>query len=318
KLAVIFEDGHVAANFRDAAQCVNTQGSLGLLWWLWKTLGQIRALHGLWNISAIVIVAATTVVASALVSVALVVLAIVAATAASAGAAGAVATIGVLTLVFILRALLGVTGIFVLLHCRISCRIVRCLENRRSRLIRSGFLRLRRWTRLSGYLTGAVSGFIHSLRTPAFFIVSRRPSSSSASAPSTGNRGSPTSMPCIRRASFASVTPPRRACCSARGIRVCALISRARSISPRSKASHSSASSRGAAWPTTEMNPDAPTDNQGRLRGSSPEYHARSVSAIRREAAAKAPFASFTPFTVGSSDSRSKVSVSTGIAERPG
>src|SRR5699024_10681387 len=83
----------------------------------------------------------TTVVASALVSVALVVLAIVAATAASAGAAGAVATIGVLTLVFILRALLGVTGIFVLLHCRISCRIVRCLENRRSRLIRSGFLR---------------------------------------------------------------------------------------------------------------------------------------------------------------------------------
>src|SRR5699024_8471639 len=83
------------------------------------------------------------------------------------------------------------------------------------------------------------------------------------------------------------------------------------------KASHSCANARGAAWPTTEMNPDAPTDNHGKLSGSSPEYHARSVSAISRDAAAKSPFASLTALTVGSSDKRSKVSVSTGIAERP-
>src|SRR5699024_5591846 len=120
QFAVIFEDGHVAADFRDATQCVNTQRALSLLWWLRKTLGQIRALHGLWHVPSVVIISAATVATSALIVVAtlaviaaLVVVAIIATPATAAGTTGTGATVVIsalatiaLVVVAILRAIL--------------------------------------------------------------------------------------------------------------------------------------------------------------------------------------------------------------------
>lgn len=135
QLAVIFKDGHVAANFRNAAQCVNTQRAVSLLWWLWQTLGQIRTLHGLRNVATVVVVSTTTVVAATLVATALVIVAAlvvlavvltivvlaIAATATTAGTTGTGATVVVATLVVVRGVLLGVSsvaGIFRLLLSR--------------------------------------------------------------------------------------------------------------------------------------------------------------------------------------------------------
>ena len=138
QLAVVFKDGHVAADFRNAAQRVDTQGAVSLLWWLWQTLGQIRTLHGLRNVAAVVVVSTTTVVAATLVATALVIVAAlvvlaailtivilaIAATATTAGTTRAGTTVVVAALVIVRGVLLGVSSVTGIIRLLLSRGIV--------------------------------------------------------------------------------------------------------------------------------------------------------------------------------------------------